>query len=117
MGAGLAKDAAKRLPNLKFILGMCLKNFGNHVYILHSFEGNNINCLVSFPTKNDWRKPSDLKLIAQSCRELVVLTDDMDWKVVALPRVGAGLGKLAWPEVKEVLEDYLDDRFLIVSPA
>lgn len=112
MGAGLALQAATRYPNLPEVLGRCILGRGNHVYgIAHN--------IVAFPTKNDWRDDASLELIEQSARELKELADKIGWPIVAMPRVGCGLGGLRWGHVKPVLEAVFgdDNRFVVVDRA
>jgi hypothetical protein len=57
------------------------------------------------------------RLIDQSCRELVELTDYKSWSRVVVPRPGCGGGGLEWPALRSMLERYFDDRFLVISAA
>lgn len=109
MGAGIAKEANMRYQ-VAAQLGKKLKINGNHCYDLGSYDGKN---LVSFPTKHDWRNDSDIELIRQSCKELVILTDQNSWHTVLLPPVGCGCGKLDFNYIKSFLENLLDDRFIL----
>jgi hypothetical protein len=117
MGAGLAKEAAIRYPQLPLLLGSALFSAGNRVHLLLPMKQTDWhhNWLVSFPTKNDWKDKSDMDLIAKSCKELVRMSDNMRWRKVLLPRVGCGLGQLSWDDVRVVLEEFLDNRFVVVS--
>lgn len=110
MGKGIALEARLRHPDLPKILGDLLKEKGNHVYFLKVGY-------ISFPTKNDWKNHSSLKLIEQSCKELIKLVNDPWYQIteVALPRPGCGNGGLLWEDVKPILEEYLDDRFYIIN--
>ena len=108
MGKGLAYQAKKIFPNLPLELGNLLKKRGNHIYELESG-------LISFPVKHNWWEPADISLIEKSCQELVLLDFDKDYTKVVLPRVGCGNGKLSWSVVKEILESYLSDKFIIVN--
>jgi len=110
MGAGLAQQAALRFPNLPEILGKCVASSGNHVHVLR-------HDIVAFPTKNDWRQPSDLALIERSAHELLDKANLLQWKCVGLPRVGCGKGNLRWSQVRPVLEAVFgnDPRFVIVD--
>ncbi|MDE2095658.1 MAG: ADP-ribose-binding protein [Patescibacteria group bacterium] len=118
MGRGLAKQVADRWPSVSWWLGQVLESDGNHVRALGGVpECDRKFSLVSFPTKNDWRDKSDLGLVRQSGVELVQLTDFMRWKKVILPRPGCDNGGLNWREVKPVLEEIFDGRFVIVDLA
>lgn len=57
MGAGLAKVAALRFPNLPRQLGESLTQSGNHVYAFPDYR------VFSIPTKDDPFEPSLLPLI------------------------------------------------------
>ena len=111
MGAGVAKEAARRFPELPHLLGQLVDEKGNHVFIIEKFG------IASFPTKHNWKNNSDMDLIVQSCRELKWLSKK--WDYVLLPRVGCGLGGLEWDnQVKPVVGSYLDDdKFIVGRPA
>lgn len=110
MGAGIAKEANTRY-RLSYKLGQMLNKSGNHTYDLGIYDNKHV---VSFPTKNHWRDSSDIRLIEQSCRELVTLTNKNNWTEVLLPPVGCGCGGLDFnKQVKPVIESILDDRFVI----
>jgi len=108
MGRGVACQAAQRFPGLPGVLGLLLKNAGNHVHPLG--EG-----IVSFPVEESaWACP-DLRLISRSARELRELADREGWEMVVVPRPGCGGGGLEWPEVRPLLEEHFDDRFYVIS--
>ncbi len=123
MGAGIAKEAAIRFPELPKKLGMNLKTLGNHVTVLDFISrptDNECKCpkftyIVAFPVKTMWYDKADLSLIEQSCKELVDITTRTGWTKVSLPRPGCLNGKLSWEEVKPICEKYFDDRFTIVD--
>jgi hypothetical protein len=106
MGRGTARQAAERYPTLARELGRMLQRQGNNVYIWHRWR------LVTFPTKEDWRKSSDLRLIEKGCRQLTSL---WNFGTLYMCRPGVGYGGLKWEEVKPVLEKFLDDRFVVVT--
>lgn len=113
MGGGIAREARDRLKGCDLALGALLRNYGNHVFLLGPYQGKE---LVSFPTKDHWKNPSSLDLIAESCDELVTLTDRHGWEQVLVPRPGCGLGGLDWADVKPVCEEFFDDdRFVVVT--
>jgi hypothetical protein len=90
MGAGLALAATKRVPGIA-------KAWGEIIYSQHNVLVAPIGrwhdaTVLSFPTKLDWKDPSDLALIALSAAQLSRYADRFD--SIVLPKVGAGLGKL-----------------------
>jgi hypothetical protein len=113
MGAGIAKQAADRYPELPYILGNLLAARGNRVHDLGVFDGIH---LVSYPTKHHWRDHSDPTLVYDSAVQLSKLADTHGWQKVGLPRPGCGFGGLLWEEeVKPLLAGILDDRFIVVD--
>lgn len=104
MGAGIALGAKKKYRYITSTLGKLLKEKGNIPFYLPEFN------VITFPTKNEWRKPSTLELIAESAESLVKLVVYNDIKMVFLPRPGTGLGGLNYEkEVRPILEKIFDD--------
>lgn len=110
MGAGVALAAAQLFPNLPILLGAKLRATGNHAYYWPEFR------LVTLPTKEAWTRPSTLRRIEQTAREAVHLTDHHGLTAIYCPRLGCGLGGLAWKDVAAVLAGLWDNRFIIVHP-
>lgn len=107
MGAGIAKKAARRFPELPYLFAQKIDERGNHVHIIEKYG------ICSFPTKHHWKDPSDINLILRSCRELVCFTKK--WDYVLLPRPGCNNGGLEWDTVRAVIEPLLhNDKFIIV---
>lgn len=113
MGAGVAKSARDKYPGIDKILASCLKNVGNHVHYLMTDKTHNTS-ILSFPTKHDWKNPSDIRLIERSAQELRLVTDACGWKKVLLPKPGCSNGQLNWTDVEPVLDPYLNDERFIV---
>jgi len=121
MGAGVARAAAQRWPDLPTLLAQSLARVGNHVAVLKTIPGICLNnntflsqlTVVAFPTKEHWKDPSRLDLIARSAQELRDLADDQDWHRVVAPPFGCGHGQLEWAAVEPILSPILDDRFQI----
>lgn len=113
MGRGCALEATKKHPGIQKILGSRLQDKGNHV---HKFIGMGFPypLLITFPVKHNWWEKADIKLIEQSCHELVQLIGQS--LIVYLPRPGCGNGGLNWEkEVKPILEKILPDNIIVVS--
>ena len=111
MGAGVALAAARRFPNLPILLGSKLRASGNHAYYWHEFR------LLTLPTKDAWTRPSTIRLIERTAREAVHLADHYGLTAIYCPRLGCGLGSLAWKDIAPALHALWDDRFIIVRPA
>lgn len=112
MGGGCAREARERHPDLPLVWGQMTINFGPGVWVYESVVDRP---LVSFPTKYHWREPSDMMLIVKSAHELVDVANHRGWADVLVPRPGAGLGMLAWDDVKAWIGPILDDRFIAVT--
>ena len=107
LGRGCARQAGGRFPDLAQRLGALLHQHGNHVQELG--DG-----LVSFPVEETaWSLP-DPRLIRRSAQELRDLADHAGYGLVIVPRPGCGYGGLSWPEVRPLLADLLDERFLVI---
>ncbi|QOX77652.1 ADP-ribose-binding protein [Trichlorobacter lovleyi] len=108
MGKGVARQAAERFPELRHQLGRLLQIRGNHVHEI-------MLGLVSFPVEETPYSLPELRLIRRSAEELRLLADQCGWTQVLVPRPGCGGGGMRWQEVKPLLEEFFDDRFIVVS--
>jgi len=107
-GRGTARQASEKFPEMRVRLGEKLAQHGNHVHEI-------MPGLVSFPVEETpWSQP-DKRLIRQSAEELRALVDQHGWPVVIVPRPGCGGGGLCWDEIKPLLIDLFDERFIVVS--
>lgn len=111
MGAGVALAAAQLFPSLPILLGAKLRTSGNHSYYWGEFG------LVTLPTKEAWTRSSTFGLIERTAREALHLADHYGLTGIYCPRLGCGLGGLAWKDVASVLAGLWDDRFIVVHPA
>lgn len=115
MGRGTALEAAKRYPNLPFLLGEKLKKKGLKVHCFSMVK------LIAFPVKHQWPQKADIELIKKSCielKEICNIIDSMEGKVtdIYMPRPGCGNGGLSWKIVKPVIEDILkSNKFKVVE--
>lgn len=119
MGRGSAREAADRWIFLPSLLGEAINTFGNEVFIwtlkeLHEDEVIDKN-VFTMPVKHNWWEPADIELIEKSAVNLSIETDLWNFESVVMGRPGCGNGGLKWQEVKPVLEEILDDRFIAVT--
>jgi hypothetical protein len=65
MGAGIAKEAKERFPDLPHNIGWVIDTFGNNVYIAKAtgaaLKTGLLTALVTFPTKPEWIRVNRLK--------------------------------------------------------
>jgi hypothetical protein len=108
LGRGCARQAQQHFVDLTERLGALLATGGNHVQIIG--DG-----LVSFPVEESpWANP-DLQLIRRSAQELRALADRENWRQIVVPRPGCGGGGLSWKDVRPLLEDVFDRRFIVIN--
>lgn len=120
-GAGLAKyikglfpfemgiySQQARLGNIKPGKVLFVECIENNKYVF-----NPPKYLVMFPTKRHYSRPSDYELIERGIQNLKFHARYYKIKTIALPKLGCGLGKLDWNEVKFILEFELSDEQLV----
>ncbi|MGM3388702.1 macro domain-containing protein [Stutzerimonas stutzeri] len=76
--------------------------------------------IVNFPTKDDWRKPSEYSYVESGLQWLSSYLKEKEGKIVTLPALGCGHGGLEWVKVKELIEKYLSDspaEILVFEPS
>jgi len=76
--------------------------------------------VVNFPTKDDWRKPSEYSYVESGLQWLSSYLKEKEGKIVTLPALGCGHGGLEWVKVKELIEKYLGDspaKILVFEPS
>lgn len=109
MGAGLAKAFAVKFPLMeKDYKAYCEEKLlapGS----LHTYYSN-IGLdpmIINFPTKDDWRNPSNLVFIDSGMEALTNLVFKFKLKRVAIPALGCGLGGLQWTDVHETIRYWI----------
>ena len=122
MGAGIARQAREMFPGLDVALGQIVKERGNTPVVckgaLDGDESGLSIVLITMPTKHNYFEDSDIKLIEESANRLMELADLHGISDIAMPRPGCGNGKLDWEtQVKPVLSEILDDRFVVYDGA
>ena len=75
--------------------------------------------VINFPTKDHWRSRSRLADIESGLGDLRRVLGELGVASVAVPALGAGLGGLAWDDVRPLIEAALGDlpvRALVFEP-
>ena len=139
MGKGCARQVRDNYTNSDLALGDAIKANGNICQIFGKDLDTNID-FIAYPVKPisvifngsnavkhmlnrfelgdsvpGWAAIADTELITQSAHQLVTLADKHKWNKVRLPRVGCGAGELNWLDIKAILDNILDDRFIAVT--
>lgn len=123
MGKGIALQFKNQYPhNYKLYAAACK---AKEVVVGKMFVTEETSLLggkkiiINFPTKTDWRKPSEYSYIENGLQDLVKVIEDKNIKSIAIPPLGAGNGGLDWNKVKELIElhlSHLDCEVQIYQP-
>ena len=113
MGKGIALQFKNQFPaNYKTYIKAC-KNNEFHIGELLVTEEQSLlggsKIIINFPTKTEWRKPSEYSYIEKGLVSLVKLINERKIKSIAIPPLGAGHGGLDWDKVRRMIEFYLKD--------
>ena len=65
--------------------------------------------VLNFPTKNDFRKPSEYGFVRSGLEVFVKSYKELGITSIAFPALGCGLGGLDWNNVQTMMEKYLND--------
>ena len=108
MGKGLAFQFKKNYPEMEKDYKRICELGELKPGKLHFFEENN-KLIINFPTKNKWRAKSKIEYIEEG---LIALKDELiqrNIKSIAIPPLGSGNGGLNWNEVKQSIENQLNE--------
>ncbi len=75
--------------------------------------------IINFPTKTDWRKPSEYSYVESGLDDLIHVLNEKKIKSVAIPPLGAGSGGLKWVKVKKIIEEklkHLNVEIIVYEP-
>jgi len=105
MGKGIALQFKKAYPNnYKAYEKACKNNelqIGKMFVTIDSNTTTGERTIINFPTKANWRKPSEYKYIEDGLENLVEVINNKKIKSLAIPPLGAGNGGLKWEKVKK----------------
>lgn len=123
MGKGIALQFKKAYHNnYKAYVDACKRNeieIGKVFIVKDSNLSSGEKYIINFPTKKDWRKPSEYSFIDAGLDDLVRVIKEYKIKSVAIPPLGAGNGGLEWEKVKKIIENKLSNlevEILIFEP-
>jgi O-acetyl-ADP-ribose deacetylase (regulator of RNase III) len=102
MGAGIAVQFKKRWPAMyQEYKRRCADGRFNpgDVFVWEADD----QVILNLGTEKHWRTGATLDFIERSVRNLLVVCEAERIDAVGMPRIGAGYGGLAWPDVEATL--------------
>lgn len=109
MGKGIALQFKKAYPNNFKAYEKACQNAEIAVGKIFITRDSNVSLgekiIINFPTKIDWRKPSEYKYIEDGLDDLIKVIKTNQIKSIAIPPLGAGNGGLKWEKVKKIIEE------------
>ncbi|WP_216891750.1 macro domain-containing protein [Pseudomonas putida] len=124
MGAGVALAFKKRFPEMfddyveKCRSGTIRPGFPS-VWIQKDMISKEVE-IINFPTKDNWKNPSEYHYIDDGLKWLSVYLKDKSGKVVTLPALGCGHGGLNWDRVRSMISERLQSspaRIYVFEPS
>jgi O-acetyl-ADP-ribose deacetylase (regulator of RNase III) len=113
MGKGIALQFKNIFPNnYKIYTNACKNNELKIGQLLVTEEATLLTgkkIIINFPTKTNWRLPSEYKYIEDGLVELKKVIKAKNIKSIAIPPLGAGNGGLDWNKVKQILGNSLSN--------
>jgi len=113
MGKGIALQFKSAFPdNYKKYVKACKEKSLHVGALLVTRDESSLHTgkkiIINFPTKTDWRKPSEYSYIEDGLKELINVIKKENISSIAIPPLGAGNGGLEWSVVKNLMERYLE---------
>ncbi len=118
MGKGIALQFKKAFPNNYRAYEIAAKQsliVTGRMFVTTDFNmtsGEKI--IINFPTKKDWRKPSEYTFIEEGLIDLVNVIREKQIISIAIPPLGSGNGGLEWERVKKIIEQKMSALSTIV---
>ena len=105
MGAGLALQFKERYPqaSAKYMMACARNQVELGEVNIFNYSGGKV---IFFPTKGHWRDYSSKDNIRDGLDSLARQVSLLDIKSIAFPRLGCGLGRLYWQDVKPLMEEF-----------
>ncbi|MEQ8471904.1 MAG: macro domain-containing protein [Marinoscillum sp.] len=124
MGKGIALQFKKVYPNNFKAYSQACKDEQIDIGKLFVTKDRSVSTgekyIINFPTKKNWRKPSEYEYIEKGLKDLLNVIDSYNIKSIAIPPLGAGNGGLEWQKVKNIISKYLsqvDVDVLVYEPS
>lgn len=115
MGAGLAKQFARRYPSIVNDYRQDCRSGNLTVEKPCVYHFNDDEAVLCFATKKHWKNDSQIDWIRSGLNYLANHYKDMGIKSLAVPMLGCGLGQLDWWEVYPIVYECLDPIPILVE--
>jgi len=103
MGAGIAVEFQKRFGLKQKLLYHYSESDRAHSTCIYE------NKVLNLITKEKyWHKPTEMSM-KNSLRRMKEVIIENDIKLIAMPKIGAGLDRLSWTKVKEMIYEIFGD--------
>ena len=102
MGAGIAVEFKRRFPRMFDEYRKRCKDghFGLGDVMVWNEKGQTI---FNLATQQHWKTGAELPAVVKAVGQMVSTAEKCSIERIGLPRIGAGLGGLPWPKVRDVL--------------
>lgn len=113
MGAGVAATFKHKFPEMyKDYVGRCrrkeLKPGSPYLWQYSSmFDDGKHELIINFPTKDNWRDPSEYKYIEEGLVRMRSILKNMENRTIVMPALGCGHGGLDWTRVQLMIVNSL----------
>lgn len=107
-GKGIALVFKKRYPEMFLDYKKECDNGNLFVGKIHVWKGENTPYIINFPTKKEWRYPSQYVYIEQGLIALDEKIKELRIKSIALPALGCANGKLDFNKIKKMIQEFHD---------
>jgi O-acetyl-ADP-ribose deacetylase (regulator of RNase III) len=107
MGRGIALQFKEAFPdNFKAYAAACKREEvrPGRMFVFDIGALSEPRYIINFPTKVHWRGKSRIEYIESGLEALVAEVRERDIRSIAIPPLGAGLGGLAWTEVRPLID-------------
>ena len=108
MGKGLAEEFRRRFPKMNQAYVRDCKNGELRIGRPLLYRDSE-RIIICFPTKDDWRKPSQNEFIEAGLKTFVAKYKEWGIESIAFPALGCGLGGLNWESVRSLMMKYFCD--------
>lgn len=109
-GKGLALEFKRRYPQAERIYQAVCKSGKFGIGDILQVPTDDNKFILFFPTKQHWKDPSEYNYIARGLDSLRYHCQDIPKNsIIAVPKLGCGLGGLEWNKVHSLILQYLKD--------